>query len=127
MTAAELATLFLRVRDRIEAIEARHKEELAGPKAALEKLKVGALAALDKEGVQNMKIPGVGTMFKKKVTNVKVAEWDKSLEWVVANSRWDALERRMNKTVVLSILEETGSAPPGVEVTSMYDATVQRV
>ena len=126
MKAADLATLFLKVRDKIEAMESEHKEAIAKPKAQLETLKAALLNTLDEAGVQNMKIPGVGTMFKKKVTNVKVSEWDKSLEWLIANQRWDALERRMNKTVVLAILEESGAPPPGVEVSSIYDATVQR-
>lgn len=124
--AAQIATAFLNCRDSIDEIKARHKTELAPLEASLDKLRIGMLKCLDEQGSQNMKIPGVGTMFKKLITNSKVSDWDASLEWVRNGQRWDFLERRMNKTAVMSHLEETGQLPPGVEISQMYEATVQR-
>jgi hypothetical protein len=126
-TAAQIAQAFLNCRDKIEEIEARHKQELAAPKAALEKLRIGMLQTLDAAGAQNIKIPGVGTMFKKLQTSVSVKDWESSLEWVRTGGRWDFLERRMNKTAVVAFAEENaGQLPPGVSMTQAYEATVQR-
>lgn len=126
-TAAQLASAFLKCRDTIEEIEARHKLELAEPKKALATLKLGMLQTLDAAGAQNIKIPGVGTMFKKLDTATKVVDWETSLDWVRKEGRWDFLERRMNKTAVVAFAEENaGALPPGVSMTQSYDATVQR-
>jgi hypothetical protein len=125
-TAAQIAQAFLACRDQIEASEAAHKERIAPLKASLERLKTALLDTLNEAGVQNMKIAGVGTMFKKKVVSASCTDWAASLAFIQEFERWDFLEHRMNKTVVMEYMEKNQAPPPGVNVTVTYDATVQR-
>lgn len=122
-SAGDVIAAFLKLRRQKEEIAARHKEEMAPINDKMGKLETYMLNLLNQAGVDSMAFKGVGTMFKKNVQSVTVAEWDATLAWIRANEAWEFLERRVSKTVVQEYSEARGEVPPGINVTN--DVVVQ--
>lgn len=116
--AGDVIAGYLKLRELKQEISDRHKAELAPVNEKMQKLEVYMLNLLNQASVDSMAFKGVGTMFKKNVQSVTVAEWDATLAWIKAHEAWEFLEHRVSKTVVQEYSEANGEVPPGIAVTT---------
>jgi hypothetical protein len=114
------------VRDQIDAIKKKHKEELAPLNSNMEKLEAYIHLQLQKAGVNSMAAKNVGTAFLQNVTGVTVEDWDATLAWIKTQESWEFLEHRVSKSVVQDYMESTGEVPPGVRVNTEVEVRVRR-
>ena len=119
-TMEELVGLYVSTRDRIKAIEAEHKEQLAPYRQALDRVESLIMTMLNSAGADSMKT-AAGTAYKAPWTKASVQDWQKVLDFAVENSRFDLFERRVAKSVV----EEIGDVP-GIEIERGVRVNVRR-
>lgn len=113
------------LRDKIKEIKARHKTELAPYLETQEKLNSVLLAHLNAVGADSVRT-AAGTFYKAEVVSVSLADPDAFMKYVIANGKFDLLDRKANKTAVEVFIEEYGSPPPGASYSKMYDVNVRR-
>lgn len=116
---------YVKLRDKKAEIEARHKDELAPVKQALEKIENVLLSELNQQGVESVKTP-FGTAYKSVSTSVTVADWDTALPWIQQNDAWHMLEKRVNKTAVLEHQAANDELPPGLNFSQATTINVRR-
>lgn len=120
MDIDQIVEKYVELRDAKAEIAERHKAELAPYAQMLDKLEGILLGELDKAGLQSAKTPH-GTAYKSVTTSAKVIDWDKTLDFIVEQERFDLIQRRVNKDVV----EEIGEVP-GVAIEKILKVNVRR-
>jgi hypothetical protein len=123
LTPADMIEKYLQLRNKVNKIEAKHKEELAPYTKVREQLENLLLAHLNDTGTDSAKCKA-GTAFKSTATSVTVKDWTATLTYIKDNNLWDLLEARVSKTATVEIIEETKKPVPGVQISR---ATVLRV
>lgn len=129
LTPAELIENYLKLRNKIEQIQSKHKDELEPYISLRQQLETALLDYLNKTNLQSVNGAG-GTAYKLLSTSVTVKDWAKTLEYIRANDQWELLEARVSKTAVLEILEEnkeTKKSIPGVQVAQAFVVRVRTV
>lgn len=116
---------YIKLRDLKEQLKKKHTNELAPINDAMDKLEAKLLEVFAQQGLQNIKTTA-GTAYRAERTSISPADWDTFLEWVRQNDAWSCLERRVAKTAVEEILEQTGSLPPGLNRRSEFVVNVRR-
>lgn len=116
----------IKLRDKIDGLKKAHKEQLAPLNDQMMKLENYLQHQLQGQGVSSFAAKGVGTAFLQNCTSATVEDWAAILGWIRANEAWDLLEHRVSKTVVQDYIESTGSAPPGVKVSTEIEVRVRR-
>lgn len=122
----DVIAAYLKLRAQKDEIKDRHKEELAPYNTKIEKLEAWMLSCLNTANVDSMAFKGVGTMFKQHVNSVTVENWSDTLAWIKETEAWEVLEQRVSKTVVNDYIEQHGTIPPGVKVTSDIEVRVRK-
>lgn len=120
-TMEELVAVYVQTRDRIKAIEAEQKAQLAPYREALDKVEGLIMTMLNSAGADSMKT-SAGTAYKAPWTKASVQDWQKVLDYAVENGRFDLFERRVAK----SVAEEIGDVP-GIEIERGVRVNVRRV
>jgi hypothetical protein len=104
---------YIKLRDRKDALRKEFEKKVEDINSVMTKIENALLKHLNAIGGDSIKTP-VGTVFKKTVRNVGVADWDRVLEFIRENEMWDMLEHRVSKTAVEQYKEEHNDLPPGV-------------
>jgi hypothetical protein len=125
-TTAEVVTAMFKLREIISTTKDKHKKEIAELEAPLARMSNFILSRLDAEGLQNMNVEGVGTVYKKRFVTCSVADWDVVWEYIQKHERYDMLNHAVNKTVVEAIVDETQTPPPGVNYAASIDLGFNR-
>lgn len=125
MTAEQMIDRYVRLRDRVKDIKAKHSEELAPYAEAMNTLEGWLLESMNQSGLKSMKAPS-GTAYKSLRTSTKVLDWPATLAYIREREAWDLLEARVSKTAAAVVVEETGEPIPGVETTSEVVVNVRR-
>lgn len=125
MNPADMIANFIKLRDRIAEMEKQHEEKLKPFKELRNRLEGMILDHLNQSGLDNIK-SDAGTAFRSVLTSAKVDDWGVALDYIRSYELWDLLEARVNKTAVLSIIEETGRTIPGVTVGQIARLNVRR-
>lgn len=118
MTTGDFIEWYLRLRKQKADMEERHKQELAPIQEKMRLIEAALQKTMLDQGTKQMK-SGAGTAYLQTVANVKVVDWDTALTWIKENDRWDALERRINKTIAVE--EDV----PGVQVVRSVKTTIR--
>jgi hypothetical protein len=126
MKLDQVITGVISLRDKIDEIKKRHKEELAPLNQSMEKLEAYLQLQLTNLGTTSFAAKGIGTAYLQNVVGVTVEDWDATLAWIRSNEFWELLERRVSKTVVQEYMESKGEVPPGVNVRSETEVRVRR-
>lgn len=124
-TVDKLVAGYRLLRAQKKAIQDKHKQELAPYNAKLYKLEAGLLAILNRAGADNIKTPD-GTVYKTEITTAKVVDFDTMLDYVIKNDVTGLLERRVSTQAVQEYMEEHGSPPPGVSISTETFARVRK-
>ena len=121
----QLVSAYIQVRDQVAELEAAHKERIKPYKAALEKLELDVLQALDEAGVESMKTK-FGTAYKSQKTSVTVADRSAFMDYVKAHQAFELLDVRPSKTAVENFLAEHQDVPPGVNLRRVVACNFRR-
>ncbi len=125
MTADDMINKYVKLRDKVKEIKARHTDELRPFGEAMTMLEGWMLEAMNEAGLKSMKSPH-GTAYKSLQTSTKVIDWPETLRYIREREAWDLLEARVSKTAAAVVVEETGAPIPGVETTSEIRVNVRR-
>src|SRR5271169_2879430 len=106
---------YIQLRDGVDTIKKRHKEELAPINDKMSKLEAWLQLQLQTQGINSFAAKGVGTAFLKNVTSVTTEDWSATLDWIKKSNAWEFLEQRVSKTVVQDYMESQGEVPPGIK------------
>ena len=116
---------YISLRDKIDAIETRHKDELRPHRDQLAKLETWLQVQLQAKGLQSLK-GASGTVFLQEQTSATVEDWAEALSFLRDKEMWELLEKRVSKSVVQDYLESTGEIPPGIKYERRIVARVRR-
>jgi len=67
-----------------------------------------------------------GTVFWSNVDYAQVANWDAFIQFVIDNTAWDMLEKRVAKTGVRAHLQEKKEVPPGINYGTKRELNVRK-
>lgn len=123
--AEDIIAAYIKVRDQKEAVEARHKEELAPYKEKLSVLGTALLEIMQTVGTTEVKGPA-GTAFRTLKTSATVEDRDTFKTFILEHDEWGLADLRASKVAVEQYKEEHGEIPPGIKYSSMYDVNVRR-
>lgn len=136
VTLDKVVAHYIALRDKKDAITARHKDELRPVNDAMALLEAFMQKSLDAQNQRSASFAGIGTCFKQKWTSVKVGDWEETLDYIRENDRWDLLTQAVNKTAVIESMSErdptTGEERlvpcpiPGVSVDSGFKVQVRK-
>jgi hypothetical protein len=116
---------FVAVRDKIAAIKAEHEKQLA-PLTEIQTILTGWLQDfMDKIGCDSIKTSN-GTCYKSSRYTASVADGEAFMNYIIANSKYELLDRRANATAVRDFVEQTGALPPGVNLSAIRTVGVRR-
>lgn len=116
---------FIRIRDRIQEIEDRHKAELA-PLLELKDQVAGWLQDfMDNAGAASIKTEA-GTCHFNNRASATVADPSAFMNYVIENHQFDLLDRRANAPAVRDFVKQNGTLPPGVNLSNVRTVGVRR-
>lgn len=115
MTPALMIEKYIQLRNKVDLIKLRHKDELFPYTTVMEQIEGELLKHLNAAGTDSTKAPA-GTAYKSTATSVTVSDWPKTLDYIRKNNQWDLLEARVAKTIAVEVITETKKPIPGVAV-----------
>lgn len=116
---------YVRLRDKIKALDDEHKLKMKPYKEALEKLNGSMLTHLMQIGAENVRTEH-GTVYRNTKTSATLADPDAFMSFVVENEAWDLMDRKANVTAVRDYLAENNALPPGVNFNQTVEVGVRR-
>ena len=109
---------FLRARNRVKELKAKHIEEL-GPAIGFQNiLEVIIMDHLAANKLQNLASSDGGMVYKSVRWSASIQDEDAFMAHVIAKKAWDLLDKRANVTVAREFLDEQKVPPPGVKLNS---------
>lgn len=125
LNAAQTIAVYLQIRDRKAAMEAKHKDELRPFNDALDKLEAHAVELLKGAGVESMKTEA-GTVYSSEKFSVSVADRELFMDHIKSHGAYELLDVRPNKTAVREYMAEHQDVPPGVSTRTVVSANFRR-
>lgn len=116
---------YIKLRDKIKEIEAKHKEELKPYKDTLEKLNAVILAHLTQVGGESIRT-SAGTAYVTEKKSASLADPQAFMEYVITNEAWDLMDRKANVSAVADYISEHTAPPPGVNYSTTLLVGVRR-
>jgi hypothetical protein len=116
---------YVAVRDRIREIEERHKEELKPLVDLQNDLTAWFTQQLDNVGAKSVKT-AQGTVYQSTRYSASLSDPKAFMDYVIANSAFDLLDRKANSTAVRDFIENHKSEPPGVRLSAIRTVGVRR-
>ena len=108
-----LVAAYVRLRDEKKAQDDAHKEAQRPLVEKMEKLEAALQKLMLDQGVRSLRTAH-GTPYLQERVSLKVTDWEASLQDIIEGSKWDLLERRINKTAFEERLAQ-GDTIDGVE------------
>lgn len=124
-TVEEVVAAYVKLRDKLTAMQAEHKEAEAVIDEKLVKLRAWLLKKSEETGVDSFKTEA-GTAYKTTKDKAGVADRDAFLKYVLSEEATELLPASVNKTAVRDYIKEHGEPPPGVTYTKSFDINVNR-
>jgi hypothetical protein len=116
---------YVKLRDRIEQVDAAHKEKMKPAREMLESLNNQILDALNKTGGKSISTAN-GTAYRTAKSSASIEDAVSFRDYVIANELWEMLDWRANKTAVEEHLKDYEAPPPGVKFSSVFVVGVRR-
>lgn len=124
-TLDRLIAQYVELRDTKTKLTAEAKEQVGALDDKMGKLEVDILQQLNAMGVESVRTKE-GTAYKKTTRSTTVGSWDDFLPWVKETDSWHMLNRAANKTAVLEYLDEQEELPPGINLFSKIEVSINR-
>lgn len=116
---------YVAIRDRLAEKEEHHKKEIA-PLVETQNLLTSWLTeALSTAGAQSIKT-AQGTVYSSTRFTASLEDPKAFMDYVIAEQKFDLLDRRANATAVKAFVEESGSLPPGAKLNAIRTIGVRR-
>ena len=116
---------YVKLRDRIKALDDEHKARMKPFREMLEKLNGVLLQHLISVQGDSVRT-GAGTVYRTEKKSASLADPEAFMRYVIENEVWDLLDRKANVTAVEDFISENKSPPPGVNFASRYEVGVRR-
>lgn len=116
---------YRKLRDLKKDMQDKHKEELAPINSKMEKIENFLKDQLNNAGCDSMKT-SAGTVFKSRLSSVKVDDWEETLKFIQENELWHMLEKRLAKASVEEFVEGNGHDVPGTHITFIQKVNVRK-
>ena len=116
---------FVKLRDRRAALKREFDLADEGLKASMEKLDSFLLRRMQEQGLETVR-SDAGTAYISVKTRASSADWTATWAWLAEHGRLDMLEKRLSAKAVADFEEESGSLPPGVNLSREREVTVRR-
>lgn len=116
---------YVKLRDKIKAIEAEQKKTLKPFKDTLEQLNSVLLAHLNSMAANSASTDN-GTVYRTEKKAASLADAKAFMDYVIANQAWDLIDRKANVTAVEEHINVHGVTPPGVNWGSTFVVGVRR-
>jgi len=113
ITVDVVVAKYIEMRDEVARIESEAKERVNAVEQSMSKLDAWLRLKADQDGVESFKT-AAGTAYFTTVDFAQVADWTGTLEYIIGKEAWDLLEKRVSKTAVRAIINDTKEVPPGV-------------
>lgn len=121
MDVSKIVSHYIKLRDDMAAMRQRHKDELAPLRDDMDSIENALHKVMHEQGVESLKTRA-GTPYIQEVTNIKVTDWEATLEAIKEREAWGLLYRNVAKTAYL----ESGAELPGLETSTMQKVNVRR-
>lgn len=125
----KLIEVYLDLRKCKEEIKDSYERKIKPIEEKMEKIESFLNGELNRLGLKNIST-NKGTVLRTTWTKVNITDWEKVTDYIVENNRFDMLEKRLAKTVVLDTLSqnaENGLPPvPGVMVESGLKVSIRK-
>jgi hypothetical protein len=113
------------VRDRIREMNDAHEQKLVEWNVALAHLSGVLQKFLDTNGLDSLKSEH-GTCYKTTKYSASLADPDAFMRYVIANQKFELLDRRANVTAVKEFVKENKEQPPGCNLSAVETVGVRR-
>lgn len=116
---------YIRIRDALKVLEEKYETERA-PLVEMQNLLTGwMMEFLDKAGASAVKTK-YGTCHTSTRYTASLADPDAFMKFVIANNKFELLDRRANATAVRDYVAENKALPPGTNLNSIRTLGVRR-
>jgi hypothetical protein len=112
---SDLMAMYRAELDRKDSLVVAHKAELAEVDDRLTRLSAAIKITADKNGLETVKVDGVGTATWKINRNVSIADSGEFFQYVKEHDRFDLLQKRISNTAALELYDQ-GNPVPGTTV-----------
>lgn len=124
-----LISVYLDLRNMKAELKEEYERKLKPVEEKMDRIESVLNGELNRLGVKNIATK-TGTVLRTTWTRVNVTDWDKIRDYIVKNNRFDMLEKRLAKTVVLDAikqLEEDNLPPiPGVSIETGLQVAIRK-
>lgn len=122
----ETVKVYLRIRDAIEDLKERQKEELAELEDQFETVANTLLDFCNTQNLDSVKTK-VGTISRRVSSRYWTSDWDSLHRVIKEHDAFDLLEKRIHNGNMKQFIEENPEAfPPGLQADSKYTVQVRR-
>ena len=122
----ETVKVYLRIRDAIEDLKERQKEELAELENQFETVANTLLDFCNTQNLDSVKTK-VGTISRRVSSRYWTSDWDSLHRVIKEHDAFDLLEKRIHNGNMKQFIEENPEAfPPGLQADSKYTVQVRR-
>jgi len=116
---------YIELRDKIKRMNDAHKEKMKPFVEALDQLNLVLLHHLQTIGVDSA-ASDAGTVYRKETVRASTADGDAFRQFIIQYGAWDLVDIKPNAPAVQDFVNENGSVPPGVNLTTVVDVGVRR-
>lgn len=117
LTIDQLVDYYIRLRDKRDALKKKHAEELRPITTAMSEVEVRVLDYLQKQGAESTRTSH-GTCYRSTRTSYSLSDAASFRDWCEAEGRFDLMESRVSKSALEDFMQDGGTLPPGVKVSS---------
>lgn len=117
---------YVKLRDKIAEVKARHTQELKPYYEMQAKLEAVFAVSLEHAGSDSVSVRGAGTVYKLIETSTTVADREQFESFVIRNAAWNLASFTPSKVAIREYVAETGRVPPGINMRQRADIGVRR-
>ena len=116
---------YVKLRDQRSELKKAYEQEDEILKGKMERLETWLMETMQKSGAKQLGSEH-GTAYLQTQYKASCSDWSTFWQFIADNGRFDMLEKRVSSKTVNEYIEETGEAPPGVNVSSELKVVVRR-
>jgi hypothetical protein len=116
---------YVRIRDDLDRKRKEYQEFEKEAKYQLDQISMQIMTVADQLGVENFKTE-YGTAYRNVKQSYTVQNWDEYIEWAEKTGNLHTIQKRVTKTAVDEIVDETGEIPPGLDLYTEVTFNIRR-
>jgi hypothetical protein len=125
MQAGDLVKLFRGLRDKKKVMDDEYEQRVANIVATMVMITMNLEQRMLADNVKSINTP-FGTAIMSTKDTAMCGDWLALYEYIAKNKRFDLLHKRVSSEAVASIIEDTGTPPPGVTMSMQRQVTIRK-